>query len=67
MDAEDLPEALDGQTDVLFANIEEIYTFHSGTLLPELESCAKNPEAVPKVFLKYVSKINQESTDGATV
>lgn len=55
MEAEDLPDALEGQTEVLFANIQDIYNFHSQQLLPELEKSAKNPDAVPKVFFKYVS------------
>ena len=54
-DAEDLPEALQGQRDVLFANIQEIYTFHTRQFLHELEACVKNPDAVPKVFKRFVS------------
>lgn len=52
---EDIPQALRGQRNVVFGNIEKIYEFHSRHFLQELESCEKNPLSVGQCFLKYVS------------
>ncbi|KAL0280045.1 UNVERIFIED_CONTAM: hypothetical protein PYX00_001459 [Menopon gallinae] len=53
---EDIPQALRGQRNVVFGNIEKIYEFHSQHFLQELESCEKNPLSVGQCFLKYEKK-----------
>ncbi|KAG8230681.1 hypothetical protein J437_LFUL010758 [Ladona fulva] len=50
---EDIPQALRGQRNVIFGNIEKIYEFHSQYFLRELEQCENGPLMVGQYFLKY--------------
>lgn len=52
---EDIPQALRGQRNVIFGNIEKIYEFHSQNFLKELERHENCPLQVGESFLKYVS------------
>ncbi|XP_069678460.1 guanine nucleotide exchange factor DBS [Periplaneta americana] len=45
-----VPPALVGKADVLFGNLEEIYTFHSDVFLRDLENCISNTELVALCF-----------------
>ncbi|KAK8723997.1 hypothetical protein OTU49_011388 [Cherax quadricarinatus] len=53
---EDIPQALRGQRNVVFGNIEKIYEFHSGYFLHALEACEMRPFAVGSIFLRYESQ-----------
>lgn len=53
---EDIPQALRGQRNVIFGNVEKIYEFHSQYFLRELEQCEKNPLQVGQIFLKHDKK-----------
>lgn len=55
---EDIPQALRGQRNVVFGNIEKIYEFHSGYFLRALEACEMQPFTVGSIFLRYVSGID---------
>ncbi|XP_065160574.1 uncharacterized protein [Atheta coriaria] len=50
---EDIPQALRGQRNVVFGNVEKIYEFHSQHFLRELEQCENHPLQVGQIFLKY--------------
>lgn len=50
---EDIPQALRGQRNVIFGNVEKIYEFHSQYFLRELEQCEHNPLQVGQIFLKH--------------
>ncbi|XP_065342541.1 puratrophin-1-like isoform X3 [Cloeon dipterum] len=50
---DDIPQALRGQRNVVFGNIEKICEFHRHFFLLELEKCEKRPLAVANIFLKY--------------
>ncbi|XP_050301872.1 uncharacterized protein LOC126740062 isoform X3 [Anthonomus grandis grandis] len=50
---EDIPQALRGQRNTVFGNVEKIYEFHSRHFLGELEECENNPLQVGQIFLKY--------------
>lgn len=52
---EDIPQALRGQRNVVFGNIEKIYEFHSLYFLQQLEQCESCPFMVGQCFLQYVS------------
>lgn len=52
---EDIPQALRGQRNVVFGNIEKIYEFHSGYFLRALEAYEMRPFAIGSIFLRYVS------------
>lgn len=54
---EDIPQALRGQRNVIFGNIEKIYEFHSQHFLKELERHENCPLQVGESFLKHVSII----------
>lgn len=54
---EDIPQALRGQRNVIFGNIEKIYEFHSQHFLQELEKCEHFPLQVGQVFLRHVSSL----------
>lgn len=53
---EDIPQALRGQRNVIFGNIEKIYEFHSGYFLRALEACEMRPFSVGSIFLRYESQ-----------
>lgn len=53
---EDIPQALRGQRNVVFGNVEKIYEFHSQHFLHELELCAENPLQVGQCFLRHEKK-----------
>ncbi|XP_075229746.1 puratrophin-1-like isoform X2 [Lycorma delicatula] len=53
---EDIPQALRGQRNVVFGNIEKIYEFHSQFFLQELEQCEQSPLLVGQCFLRHESK-----------
>uniref|UniRef100_A0A8D9FHX3 Pleckstrin homology domain-containing family G member 4B n=1 Tax=Cacopsylla melanoneura TaxID=428564 RepID=A0A8D9FHX3_9HEMI len=53
---EDIPQALRGQRNVIFGNIEKIYEFHSQHFLLELEQCAALPLSVGQCFLNHENK-----------
>ncbi|XP_076262791.1 uncharacterized protein LOC143197888 isoform X3 [Rhynchophorus ferrugineus] len=50
---EDIPQALRGQRNTVFGNVEKIYEFHRHHFLEELEECENNPLQVGQIFLKY--------------
>ncbi|CAH0547509.1 unnamed protein product [Brassicogethes aeneus] len=50
---EDIPQALRGQRNTVFGNVEKIYEFHSQYFLHKLEDCEHNPLQVGQIFLKY--------------
>ena len=52
---DDIPQALRGQRNVVFGNIEKIYEFHNQYFLTELEHCENNPFIVGQCFLDFVS------------
>lgn len=53
---DDIPQALRGQRNVIFGNVEKIYEFHSQHFLRELEQCKTCPLQVGQIFLKYDKK-----------
>ncbi|XP_045464093.1 uncharacterized protein LOC123673564 isoform X3 [Harmonia axyridis] len=53
---EDIPQALRGQRNIVFGNIEKIFEFHSQHFLTELEECENNPLQVGQIFLKHDKK-----------
>ncbi|KAF2366898.1 Dbl (DH) domain [Trinorchestia longiramus] len=50
---EDIPQALRGQRNVIFGNIEKIHEFHRGYFLKHLKQCEKKPLDIGRIFLKY--------------
>lgn len=50
---EDIPQALRGQRNTVFGNVEKIYEFHRHHFLGELEECENNPLQAGQIFLKY--------------
>lgn len=56
MNREDIPQALRGQRNVIFGNVEKICEFHQQFFLHELERCENNPLKVGSVFLEHESK-----------
>ena len=56
-EAED--EELKQKADDIFGNMEEIFEFHSGCLLPDLERCGGDVRRVGKTFLEYSEDIRK--------
>lgn len=56
MNREDIPQALRGQRNVIFGNVEKICEFHQQYFLHELERCENNPLKIGAVFLEHESK-----------
>lgn len=50
-----VPAGLQGNADVLFGNLHELYTFHSETFLKDLENCISTTELVALCFVQRVS------------
>ncbi|XP_055931094.1 pleckstrin homology domain-containing family G member 4B-like isoform X2 [Argiope bruennichi] len=50
---DDIPQALRGQRNVVFGNIEKIYEFHYQYFLTELEHCESSPFTVGQCFLDF--------------
>lgn len=53
---EDIPQAMRGQRNVIFGNVEKIYEFHSQHFLGELEQCEHSPMRVGQCFLRHENK-----------
>ncbi|KAK6627027.1 hypothetical protein RUM44_009504 [Polyplax serrata] len=53
-----LPIHLHNKTDVVFGNMEEIYEFHSGIFLKELEKYETMPEDVGHCFVTWAQKFD---------
>ncbi|XP_043286023.1 uncharacterized protein Pura isoform X2 [Venturia canescens] len=53
---EDIPQAMRGQRNVIFGNVEKIYEFHSQHFLRELEQCEQSPMMVGQCFLRHEKK-----------
>ncbi|XP_015585908.1 uncharacterized protein LOC107263348 isoform X2 [Cephus cinctus] len=53
---EDIPQALRGQRNVIFGNVEKIYEFHSQHFLRELEQCEQCPMMIGQCFLRHEKK-----------
>lgn len=47
-----VPPALQGQEEVLFGNLQELYTFHSEVFLKDLENCISTTELVALCFVQ---------------
>ena len=43
----------------MFGNMEDIYTFHSERLLPELERCGANTQMIAKAFMDNSDDLNR--------
>lgn len=53
---DDIPQALRGQRNVVFGNVEKIYEFHNQHFLRELERCENNPLQIGRSFLRHEKK-----------
>lgn len=47
-----IPQALLGKSDVLFGNLEELYSFHGDVFLKDLENCITSTELVALCFIQ---------------
>lgn len=57
-----VPKAIEGQHNVIFGNLEDIYNFHEGTFLRELEHYESSPEDVGHAFVTHASKFSMYVT-----
>ncbi|XP_052854722.1 uncharacterized protein LOC128263675 isoform X2 [Drosophila gunungcola] len=46
------PETLQGNEDILFGNLQELYTFHNDVFLKDLENCISTTELVALCFVQ---------------
>ena len=53
---DDIPQAMRGQRNVIFGNIEKIFEFHQPHFLTELEQYESNPLKVGAAFLENEAK-----------
>nr|CAD7591457.1 unnamed protein product [Timema genevievae] len=53
---EDIPQAMRGQRNVIFGNVEKIFEFHNQYFLQELEQCETSPLQVGQCFLRHEKK-----------
>ncbi|XP_071036911.1 guanine nucleotide exchange factor DBS isoform X2 [Parasteatoda tepidariorum] len=49
--AAQVPSSLYGKADILFGNMEDIYSFHSNVFLKDLQACSSTPELVGHCFV----------------
>lgn len=52
-----VPPGLHGKEDILFGNLNELYTFHSEVFLKDLENCISTTELVALCFVQRVRPI----------
>lgn len=52
-----VPAGLQGNADILFGNLHELYTFHSETFLKDLENCISTTELVALCFVQRVRNL----------
>lgn len=52
-----VPPGLHGKEDVLFGNLNELYTFHSDVFLKDLENCISTTELVALCFVQRVISV----------
>ena len=50
-----VPAGIQGNADILFGNLHELYTFHSEIFLKDLENCISTTELVALCFVQRVS------------
>ncbi|XP_072047085.1 uncharacterized protein [Amphiura filiformis] len=48
-----VPAFLKGKKETIFCNIKDIYEFHKGTFLNELEMCENDADSIGKAFIKW--------------
>ncbi|XP_072403579.1 pleckstrin homology domain-containing family G member 4B isoform X1 [Chiloscyllium punctatum] len=53
MERFDVPQDLRGKRNVIFGNLEKLYSFHSQYFLKELESCVNHPLRASHCFLRH--------------
>lgn len=53
MEREDVPQALRGQRNIIFGNIEKILLFHQHYFLQEMEASKRNPFLIARYFLMH--------------
>ncbi|XP_063838757.1 obscurin-like isoform X1 [Ostrinia nubilalis] len=58
MDREDLPSTLAGAKGIIFANIEDVYRFHSKEFLPALRECENDLRKLGQCFRIYEPRFN---------
>lgn len=56
LNREDIPQAMRGQRNVIFGNVEKICEFHQQHFLRELEQCEHHPLKVGSAFLEHEAK-----------
>lgn len=49
-----VPPGLQGKADLLFGNLNELYSFHSDIFLKDLENCISTTELVALCFVQKV-------------
>lgn len=49
-----VPPGLEGKEDVLFGNLNELYSFHNDIFLKDLENCISTTELVALCFVQRV-------------
>eukprot|EP00794_Sanderia_malayensis_P017282 gene17282-19009_t len=52
-----LPPAMVGKQDVIFANIKKIYMFHNRVFLHEMEACLHDSEGMAQCFVRGANKL----------
>lgn len=56
-----VPPGLEGKEDVLFGNLNELYSFHNDTFLKDLETCISTTELVALCFVQRVRTTTKSS------
>ncbi len=54
-----VPPGLEGKEDVLFGNLNELYSFHNDIFLKDLENCISTTELVALCFVQRVRIIDR--------
>ncbi|KAM9859669.1 rho guanine nucleotide exchange factor 25 isoform 2-T2 [Aulostomus maculatus] len=58
MGGQGVPEIMKGKDRIVFGNIHQIYDWHKGYFLGELEKCVGDPDTLAQLFIKHERRLH---------
>ncbi|XP_048856304.1 LOW QUALITY PROTEIN: rho guanine nucleotide exchange factor 25 [Brienomyrus brachyistius] len=58
MNEKGVPEDMKGRDKIVFGNIHQIFDWHKGYFLGELEKCVEEPERLAQLFIKHERRLH---------
>ncbi|KAJ6654757.1 hypothetical protein lerEdw1_006620 [Lerista edwardsae] len=58
MNVRGIPEGMKGKDKIVFGNIHQIYDWHKGYFLKQLEKCLEDPDLLAELFIKHERRLH---------